>query len=182
MKKFLISAVAVLITAVSFASCYDPLSATNQNATAASSDAASADEAKTKSDKINPSDYEQTLDGLRDYMKDSGYITIEEENKNVTTMNAKLIGAEKGNKYTTGNIRVELYSFNLKKKNADRDKIIENVKKNGTYNIYNQTVTAYLSDSGKFLMIYSNSDIAKDDKTSDAYKTMQKAITAFKKF
>lgn len=181
MKKLLISAIAVILIAMSFASCYDPLSATNQKATGAS-DATTAEEAEKAKKKINVEDYESTFAGLCDYMKDSGYITVDDKNANVVKMNSKLIGAAKGKKYTMGNIRVELYAFDLKGKNKTRDKIIASVKKDGTYTLYDQVIPAYLSDSGKFLMIYANPDIHEDDKTSDAYKSMQKAVKAFKKF
>lgn len=182
MKKFLVSAIAVIIIAMSFASCYDPLSATNHNNSNAP-DATTASEAKnTKAKKLNVKDYDKTLAGLRDYMIDSGFITIAEKNSNVTKMKAELIGAAKGYKYTMGNVRIELYAFSKKGKNKTRDSIIESVKKNGTYEIYSQTIPAYLSSDEKFLMVYADSDIHEGDTTSDQYKNMQKAVKAFKKF
>ncbi len=181
MKRFLVSAVAVIIIAMSFASCYDPLSATNQkNSTP---DATTASEAKnTKSKKLNVKDYDKTLAGLRDYMIDGGFITIAEKNSNVTKMKAELIGAAKGYKYTMGNVRIELYAFSKKGKNKTRDSIIESVKKNGTYELYSQTIPAYLSTDENFLMVYADSDIHEGDTTSDQYKNMQKAVKAFEKF
>lgn len=180
MKKLLISAIAALLIAMSFASCYDPLSATSQKNTTAS-DATTAEEAK-KAKKIKAEDYEKTFTGLCDYMKDSGFITVDENNANVVKMNVKLIGAKKGLKYTMGNVRIELYAFDLKGENKTRDKILDSVKKDGTYTLYSQVIPAYLAEDGMFMMIYANPDIHEGDTTSDAYLNMQKAIKAFEKF
>ncbi|MCH5303825.1 MAG: hypothetical protein J1E41_03085 [Ruminococcus sp.] len=177
MKRFLIAAASVLLIATSFVGCYDPLSDPN-----ATNPSASTAETEPVTEAKKAEDYKDTLAGLRDFMKDSGYITIAEKNANVTKMKAELIGAEKGYRYTTGNIKVELYAYKLNGKNPTRDEFIESVKKNGSFTLYNKEIKAYLSDSGKYLMVYSNPDIAADDTSSDAYKTMQKAIKAFKEF
>ncbi len=180
MKKFLISAVAVLMIAVSFASCYDPYAGIKDKSKkptpASQSTTAAAEEKKTK--KISDKKYDDTFAGLRDFMKDSGYIKIEDNN--VTKMQADLIGAEKGYKYTDGDTRVELYAFKLKSENKTRDKVIKSVKEKGTFTLYSEEIPAYLSDNGKYLMVYSNP--ASNDKNSDAYKFKQKAVKAFKGF
>ncbi len=182
MKRIIVSAIAVVLIAMSFASCYDPLSATNQKSTNASDATTSGESEKAKAKKVKAEDYEKTFEGLYDYMKDSGFITVDENKSNVVKMNVKLIGAEKGYKYTMGNIRIELYAFNLKGENKTRDKILDSVKKDGTYTIYSQVIPAYLTDDGKFMMIYANPDVREGDTTSDAYLNMQKAVKAFKKF
>lgn len=181
MKKILLSAVAVVIVAVSFASCYDPYAGVKDKSKIESSATQSTTESETKakSKKVSSDDYEDNFEGLRDYMKDCGYIKTDDKN-NITKMQADLIGAKKGYKYTDGDTRVELYSFDLKEKNDTRDKVIESVKKDGTFELYNEKIPAYLSDNGKYLMVYSNP--AANDKNSDAYKTMQKAIKDFKAF
>lgn len=181
MKRILLSAVAVIMIAVSFASCYDPYAGVKDKSKIASSSTQSttASETKAKAKKVNADKYKDNFEGLRDYMKACGYIKTNDEN-NITKMQSKLIGAEKGYKYTDGDTRVELYSFNTEKANSTRDKVIESVKKDGTFTLYSETIPAYLSDNGKYLMVYSNT--AANDKNSDAYKTMQKAIKDFKAF
>ena len=181
MKKILLSAVAVLLIAVSFASCYDPYAGVKDKSKIATSEAATASETETKAKEktVSDTDYKDNYEGLRDYMKAYGFIKTDNKD-NITEMKAELIGAEKGYKYTDGDTRVELYSFNLSKENATRDKVISSVKEKGTFTLYSTEVTAYLSDNGKYLMVYSNA--AADDKNSDAYKTKEKAIKAFKAF
>lgn len=181
MKRLLISAVAVLVIAASFASCYDPYSGIKDKnyKPKTTTEATTAKETKSSSKTVSSDKYADSFDGLRDYMKDCGYIKTDDEN-NIKKMQADLIGAEKGYKYTDGDTRVELYSFDLSKKNDTRDKVIESVKKDGTFIMYSETIPAYLSDNGKYLMVYSNP--ATSDKNSDAYKTMQSAVKAFKSF
>lgn len=182
MKRVLIAALAVFVIALSFASCYDPDAGIKDKSKIASTTSAEnattkATEAKAK--KVSDSKYSDTYEGLRDYMKAWGYIKTDDQN-NILKMQADKIGAEKGYKYTDGDTRVELYSFNFTKDNSTRDKVIESVKNNGTFVLYGETIPAYLSDNGKYLMVYSNA--AANDKNSDAYKTKQNAVKAFKSF
>lgn len=183
MKKILITAIAAILITASFASCYDPDAGVRgkggESATIAETTAGSTKETKPKKKVVSDKKYEDNFEGLRDFMKDSGYIKTDDKN-NITKMQANLIGAEKGYKYADGDTRVELYSFNLKAENDTRDKVIESVKKDGSFTLYSETIPAYLSDNGKYLMVYTNP--AADDKNSDAYKTKQNAIKAFKGF
>ncbi len=180
MKRLLISAVAVLMIALTFASCYDPYAGIKDKSKkpTAATQSSTKKKDETKKKKVSDKKYDDNLNGLRDFMKDSGYIKVEDNN--VTKMQADLIGAKKGNKYVDGDIRVELYEYDLKKADETRDKTIESVKKDGTFTLYGETIPAYLSDSGKYLMVYTNP--AANDKKSDAYKTKQNAIKAFKGF
>lgn len=182
MKRVLIAALAVFVIALSFTSCYDPDAGIKDKSKIASTTSAEnattkATEAKAKT--VSDSKYSDTYEDLRDYMKAWGYIKTDDQN-NILKMQAEKIGAEKGYKYTDGDTRVELYSFNFTKDNSTRDKVIESVKSNGTFVLYGETIPAYLSDNGKYLMVYSNH--AANDKNSDAYKTKQNAIKAFKSF
>jgi hypothetical protein len=70
--------------------------------------------------------------------------------------------------------------IHVREKRVVNCKVIESVKKDGTFIMYSETIPAYLSDNGKYLMVYSNP--ATSDKNSDAYKTMQSAVKAFKSF
>lgn len=180
MKRLIISAVAVLMIALTFASCYDPYAGIKDKSKkpTAATQSSTKKKDETKKKKVSDEKYEDNLNGLRDFMKDSGYIKVEDNN--VTKMQADLIGAKKGNKYVDGDIRVELYEYDLEKENKKRDETIESVKNNGTFKLYSEEIPAYLSDNGKYLMVYTNP--AADDKNSDAYKTKQNAIKAFKGF
>lgn len=88
-------------------------------------------------------------------------------------------------KYAGSNIIIELYSYDTKKTNSTADEIVKSVKDNGTFSIYGlPDVTAYLSDNGNYLMIYTDTAIDKTnpDKNSDNYKHREQVIKDFKAF
>ena len=104
-------------------------------------------------------------------------------------MDASAIGAKEGKKfaakYAGSNIIIELYSYDTKKTNSTADEIVKSVKDNGTFSIYGlPDVTAYLSDNGNYLMIYTDTAIDKTnpDKNSDNYKHREQVIKDFKAF
>lgn len=179
MKKFLTIVCACLLISLVSAGCgiYDPLSGGSSATSSQPASDAEATVAETK-----PKEYENTFEGLREYMKDSGYIDYDNDKNEPKKMQANLIGASKGERYTKNTATVELYVYNLNKLNDTAKTTIESVKTNGYFTLYNEKVNAYTSDNGKFLMIYNDVAVGEDDTSSDAYKTMQKAIKAFKKF
>ncbi len=175
MKKLIAAALAALciISALSGCGYKDALentSSENQTTTTA----ATTDEAvKT----VNASDYADSFDGLCDYFRDKGYIVEkageEVKESNVTVMDASLIGAEQGKKFVTkynGNaITIELYAYNVSALNDTAKDIISSVKSSGTFTILDLApVSAYLSDSGKYLMIYTDASINSDNPDTSA--------------
>ena len=128
----------------------------------------------------------QTSDGLVDYFVAKGYL---ESKDGSIKMDASAIGAKEGKKfaakYAGSNIIIELYSYDTKKTNSTADEIVKSVKDNGTFSIYGlPDVTAYLSDNGNYLMIYTDTAIDKTnpDKNSDNYKHREQVIKDFKAF
>ena len=92
---------------------------------------------------------------------------------------------DKKDKYAGSNIILELYYYDKKKTNSTADEIVKSVKDNGTFSIYGlPDVTAYLSDNGNYLMIYTDTAIDKTnpDKNSDNYKHREQVIKDFKAF
>ena len=179
MKKLLIAVLAALMIMTVFAGCYDPLADPNRNTTPTASGETASTEPTTVPENTT---YTDNLDGLRDYLKDAGYLTVADDNGNMTAMKAELIGAKEGRKYTNNSIVIELYYYDLSGTNETRDSFIESVKTNGYFTLYDKNIPAYLSDSGEFLMVYTNSDIKDGDTSSDAYKTMQSCIRKFRSF
>lgn len=184
MKKFIAAICACLILASAFAGCSDPLAKSNTSETKASS--SSAEKAKKT---IKAENYEDNFNGLESYMKDYGYLTKDIiKNANDTKLpkikgvnykyGYEYIGAKKGKKYTNNKIVIELYEFEEGKKNE----FVDSVKEKGTFTLFDEEVTAYITDNGKYMMVYTDNDIKDDDKTSDAYKTRQGAIKAFEAF
>ena len=82
----------------------------------------------------------------------------------------------------TGDTVIELYEFDLNKLNDTAKSVIDSVKNDGTFeNAMGETVEdVYLSENGKFLMIYS--DKSSDKKSEDHIETKNKVIKAFKEF
>lgn len=123
--------------------------------------------------------YEDNLKGLAEYMKDQGYI---DNTDNAYKMQAQLIGAEEGYRYLKGAVQMELYKYNPDKLNKTAKDVMEQIEKNGEFELYGKKIKGYLSDNGKYMMVYTDSAIVEDDTTSDAYKTMENAVKDLNKF
>lgn len=185
MKKLLAAIIAMVsitaaLTGCGYQDALEVASSKNQETTAA----ATADEVKNS---VKASDYEDSFDGLCNYFRDKGYIVEkagdEIKDANVTVMDASLIGAEQGKKFATkygGNtVTVELYAYNQAESNDTAKEIINSVKTNGTFTILDlASVTAYLSDSEKYLMVYTDSSIDSEnpDTTAANYTHRQEVI------
>lgn len=138
-------------------------------------------------DEVKSSDYKNDLNGLVDYFVAKEY--IKDDKNTVTEMDAASIGAEKGKKFANTfeakNITIELYEYNQDKLNETAENILESVKKDGTFSIYSlPDVPAYISDNGKFLMIYTDASIDNKnaDKTSPNFQHREEVIEDFKAF
>lgn len=187
MKKIIALILCAGTLAISVAGCgYTDALAENSSSqtetTQAASQTATADEATAE-------DFENTFDGLCNYFANMDYIAKDKEGKidenAVTKMDASLIGAKKGNRYTTeysgDAVTIELYEMDTN--NDTAKEIIASVEKNGTFSILDlPDVTAYLSDNGKYLMIYTDESIKEDDAESDNYKHREEVIENFKAF
>ena len=123
--------------------------------------------------------YSDSLESLAEYMKDQGYI---DNTDNAYKMQAQLIGAEKGYRYLKGTVQIELYKYNPDKLNDTAKDVMEQIEKNGEFELYGKKIKGYLSDNGKYMMVYTDSAIVEGDTTSDAYKTMEKAVKDLNKF
>lgn len=183
MKKIIAGIVAVLMLTVSFAGCNnDPLSKQNVAAeTTATTEADNASEKEEPKDKI----YSETVDGMAELFIDKGYLTKEQVEKDMTEMDATLIGAEEGKRYKTAlnnaEILIELYSYNPKDLNDTAKKIISSVKEKGEFElIKDHPAPAYLSDNEEFLMVYTDKSNPAED--TDNYKRMQEVVETFKAF
>lgn len=185
MKKLIAGLMAVMIMAVGFAGCNnDPLSKQNVEANKTeTTEATTPDETKN----VEAKEYKETVDGIAEYFVDKGYMEIKEDNANVTEMDASIIGAKEGKRYTTtynnAEVIIELYSYDMSdaKLKETAEETIKSVKETGQFQIYQlDPVTAYLSDGDKFLLIYTDRSNPAED--SDNYKRMQEVIETFKAF
>lgn len=193
MKRFIAAILCVgLIAAISAGCAYkDALSKDNTattQATEATGSAATPSEVEEKN-------FEDNLNGLSNYFANKGYITTKDgkiDESTVTVMDASLIGAKEGKKYATAYggkaVTIELYEYDVSNVNNLNDTakaVIESVKNNGEFTILDlPSVKAYLSNNGRYIMIYTDSSIddAKPDKESDNYKHREEVIKNFKSF
>ena len=150
---------------------------------------ATGDEAES----LKASDYKNNFDGLCNYLSAHGYINPLEDNKNLTysVMKADIIGATKGRRFNAMHLEkptatIELYEFDLDALKSTPDeaatKVIDSVKKDGTFvNLIGETVeNVYLSKNGRFLMIYTDTDITSESKDSDT--NVEKRAEVIEKF
>lgn len=167
MKKFFILSMAAVIALTMTACGMDVGSAPSGSASSASSQVS----------KPTSNSYEDNLAGLEKYLADNSVIS-----GNPSEMQAEFIGAKKGQKYQmsfngNNNLTIELYEYDTASLNDTAKTVLDDVKKNGSFTIMNQKVSAELSDSGKYLMVY------KDTANGDQNKAHQKDVTAlFKGF
>ena len=169
---------AAMLAAVMFAAVASGCFGAGQKAAVATGDEAASQ---------NASDYENNFEGLCNYLASFGYINPVDENADVTftVMDASLIGAAKGRRFTEQTMKkanIEIYEYS-DTKNATADEVLKSVKDNGTFSILElPEVNALLSDNGKYLMVYKDQTIDESKTDADNYKLREEIIEKFKEF
>lgn len=197
MKKLLTAILSLCFAAIFLAGCGFSDALDSQKSTTDATEASS--QAEEIQSSVKDTDFDDSFDGLCDYFTAKGY-NVEKagkpvEDTNVTIMDASLIGAEKGKKFATTyngkQIYVELYYYDTENLSDTAKEIINSVKTDGTFRILPDNngeklpaVPAYLSDNGKYLMIYSDAsiDVEKPDTNSVNYTHREQVIEDFKAF
>lgn len=119
---------------------------------------------------LKMSDYKNDLEGLEQYLKALNYIP---ENAVAADMMYNVIGAVDGDRFNftvnRSQVFVELYEFNPDALNEDAQRVINEVKKDGKFYVFddkslqeNAAFDATLSDNGKYLLIYTNQSTSED--------------------
>lgn len=155
MKK-LFALLLVFALALTLAACSsDPLYSSS------STDAATADEAETTaSDTVNIDDYDDTFDGMQEYLIACGLLEDPDEkgNENVKTETfAEILGAENGVRYTlSSSAFIEFYEYT--EENDISKAVFKQVETEGTFSIAGlDELTGVLSSSKKFMAVYNAS-------------------------
>lgn len=187
MKRILTAILCAGVIAVSAAGCGYNDALYNNNNNNSSSSSQTSEESSNTEEKVSDAKYDNNLDGLIDYFDAKEY--IENKEGSFVKMDASAIGAKEGKKfaikYESSNLIIELYEYDTKSLNDTAKKTIKSVEDNGTFSVYGlPDVTAYLSDNGKYLMVYTDSSIDKEnpDKTKSNYKHREEVIKDFKAF
>lgn len=171
MKKFAaLAAAALMLLSASACAVEDP---------ALSSQTSSSQEETSSAAPVDASKMEDSLKGLAEYMKAKGYMEGD-----ALEMDASFIGAEKGQKYTGSyegnkNIIIEIYEYDVGNLNETAEKIIDSVKKDGSFELMGMKADAVLSDSGKYLMVYKDS--VSDETHNKRADEVKADFKAFKK-
>lgn len=134
--------------------------------------------------------YQNTYEGLLNYLSAWGYINPLEKNENITynEMRANLIGAKEGRRFIaqhTKDTNIEIYEYDLTNLDATADEVRGSVAETGTFtNLLDETVkNVYLSAKGKYMMIYTDKTINDDTKETDEnYQKRQEVIDKFMAF
>lgn len=126
------------------------------------------EEGETVTEDKNPADYDGDIQGLCRYFEDSR-LTMGEK----IQMSYDVIGALNGYKYmyryNESTVQVELYEFPTEDISETAQTAIDSLRADGTFKVLDSTVSGYLSEDGRFLLIYTDSKSEKDD-TSKAHK------------
>ena len=167
MKKKWLAAAAAVLCAATMASC-------GQGVVDLTSSGQGSASSAPVSSALSEEEVEDTLEGLEQYMASLGYIS-----GTPSTMRGDMIGAkEEGHRYATAAATVEFYEYDLSNLNDTAKAVRESVEADGTFDMIGQTVQgAVLSDSGKYLMIYSANGTGEE-----ATATKEAAIAAFRAF
>lgn len=183
MKKIISALLMASVIAISAAGCgyndaLEQASKANQQTTSASQSAS--EQTSKEAEKV----YKDSFDGLCSYMQDKGYYT---DKAVKTEMDASFIGAKQGVKYSiSNNLAIELYEYDTAKLNDTAKEIVKEVKDSNSFTIIEgyPVNAAYLSDNGKYLMIYNDTKIDKNkpDKNSNEYKVRENAVKDFLAF
>ncbi len=136
-------------------------------------------------DKVTWDDCEDNLDGLVKYFKKINFLPGD---TTPTDMLSEVIGSKKGYRYIFtvdgSNVVVELYEYDTKNLDDSAKRVIGEIRETGSFHLFNkegidddETYEATMSDSGKYMMIYT------DGSGNESNVTRKKqAIEQFKKF
>lgn len=176
MKKILAALAAAIMISVCTTGCFGM----GQKTAVATGDEALSQEA---------ADYENNFEGLCNYLASFGYINPVKDNEDVTyvSMDYEIIGADKGRKFTEQTKKkatIEIYEYTPGSTNATADEVLKSVKDGGKFTIYDlpEVNNVYLSNNGKYMMIYIDKSINEDNTESDEYKLREDIVTKFKEF
>lgn len=176
MKKIWIAAVAAAAT-VSLTACgAGNLSVTTTSSAADSSETASS--VASSSSAVTAASVSDDLAGLEQYLAANASVT-----GTPTEMRADMIGAETGVRYTysyngNNNITLELYEYDTANLSVEAETVLESVKTSGSFTLLGNQVSATLSSSGKYLMVFKDSATSDTNTTYD--ESVKKLFTEFK--
>lgn len=126
---------------------------------------------------ILESEFEDTLEGLCQYLEQNHAVTGDK-----IEMSYKEIGAIGGFRYkflyNGSTVQAEFYEFDLENLDEKGRDCLDSVKAEGKFTVLDNEVPATLSNNGKYLMIYT--DTNSDAKNTAQRENVQKLFQEFK--
>lgn len=126
---------------------------------------------------ILESEFEDTLEGLCQYLEQNHAVTGDK-----IEMSYKEIGAIGGFRYkflyNGSTVQAEFYEFDLENLDEKGRDCLDSVKAEGKFTVLDNEVPAALSNNGKYLMIYTDSN--SDAKNTAQRENVQKLFQEFK--
>ena len=117
----------------------------------------------------DPNDFEMDVSGMCDYFEASGLAAGER-----VQMSYDVIGAVNGYKYAyqynDANVQLEVYEFPTENIPETAQAVLDAVRENGSFEILDTTVPAQLSESGRFMIIYTDAKAESGDEVSTAHR------------
>lgn len=109
---------------------------------------------------VSDRNVQDSLKGLEGYLAGNGVLS-----GSPSAMKAEVIGAKSGARYQfsydgKNNVTVELYEFDPDALNDTAKQVLGSVKSKGRFSLMGQQIPATLSNSGKYLMIYRDTESA----------------------
>ena len=119
-------------------------------------------EEETEPEVVPDTEFEDNINGLCDYLTANKAVAGEP-----TEMAYETIGAVGGYRYrfvfSSSTVQVEVYEYDLENLGKEATKVLDSVKENGTFQMLDKEVSALLSDSGKYMMIYTDANKAEQN-------------------
>lgn len=173
MMKKLTALCGALVLALSLSACGGtgtqlPALVLESSSSAASqvSGAESGTQAEPTVEEVPYTEFEDSLDGLCDFLTANKAVAGEP-----TEMAYETIGAAGGYRYrfilNNSTVQVEVYAFDLENLGEQGQAVLDSVKESGQFPMLDNQVPATLSGSGQYMMIYT-------DNSTSAENTAQK--------
>ena len=128
------------------------------------------------------SEFDDNLEGLCRYLEANHAVTSERTDDSFTEMSYKEIGAIRGFRYrflyNGSTVQAEFYEFDLDNLDEKGKACLESVKAEGKFTVLDSEVPAVLSNNGKYLMIYTDSNT--DGKNTAQRENVEKLFREFK--
>ena len=174
--KALLAVLLAALLCVSVTACANNSASSTAVATLETSSTASEGETAESTDK-DPAGYDDDIQGLCKYLEDCKVAAGEK-----VQMSYDVIGAENGYKYVyryaDSAVQLEVYEFPAEL--SETAKALQDaVRADGTFKVLDNTVPGYLSNDGRFLLIYTDAKSEKEDANKTHKEHVLKCFNTF---